>query len=129
MDTTPVPSTVLVVDDESDVREMVRAFLEIDGFDVVAEANDGVDALEQYLALNPPPLPDIVVLDNRMPQMSGLEAAARMLERHPQQKIVMFSAHLDADTRAEAAQMGVSACLDKTKPSMLPRVIRNLLAA
>jgi CheY-like chemotaxis protein len=123
------PATVLVVDDESDVREMVRAFLEIDGFDIVGEAVDGAQALEQYLALDPPPLPDVVVLDNRMPTMTGLEAAARMLERNPQQKIVMFSAHLDATTRAQAKDLGVSACLDKTKPSMLPRVIRNLLAA
>ena len=123
------PATVLVVDDERDVRDMVRAFLEIDGFDVVAEANDGVQALEQYLALNPPPLPDVVVLDNRMPQMTGLEAAARMLARNPQQKIVMFSAHLDATTRAEAEQLGVAACLDKTKPARLTRVLRDLLAA
>jgi CheY-like chemotaxis protein len=127
--TTSPHATVLVVDDERDVRDLVRAFLEIDGFDVVAEANDGVQALEQYLALNPPPLPDVVVLDNRMPQMTGLEAAARMLERNPQQKIVMFSAHLDAATRAEAEQLGVAACLDKTKPSRLPRVLRDLLAA
>ena len=123
------PATVLVVDDESDVREMVRAFLEIDGFDVVGEANDGVQALEKYLELNPPPLPDVVVLDNRMPTMTGLEAAARMLERNPQQKIVMFSAHLDATTRAQAKDLGVAACLDKTKPARLPSVLRDLLAA
>ena len=123
------PATVLVVDDESDVREMVRAFLEIDGFDVVGEAVDGAQALEQYLALDPPPLPDVVVLDNRMPTMTGLEAAARMLERNPQQKIVMFSAHLDATTRAQAKDLGVSACLDKTKPARLPAVLRDLLAA
>ncbi len=129
MTTTSPAATVLVVDDERDVRDMVRAFLELDGFDVVGEANDGVQALEQYLALNPPPLPDVVVLDNRMPQMTGLEAAAQMLARNPQQKIVMFSAHLDATTRAEAQQLGVSVCLDKTKPSRLPSVLRGLLAA
>jgi CheY-like chemotaxis protein len=123
------PATVLVVDDEPDVREMVRAFLEIGGFDVVAEAVDGAEAVQQYLALDPPPLPDVVVLDNRMPMMTGLEAAARMLERNPQQKIVMFSAHLDAETRAQAQDLGVAACLDKTKPARLPVVLRELLAA
>ena len=123
------PATVLVVDDEADVREMVRAFLEIDGFDIVGEANDGVQALEQYLALNPPPLPDVVVLDNRMPTMTGLEAAERMLERNPAQKIVMFSAHLDEATKAQAKRLGVAACLDKTKPARLPMVLRDLLAA
>ena len=125
----PSPATVLVVDDEADVREIVRTFLELNGFDVVAEAVDGVDALERYLALDPPPRPDVVVLDNRMPTMSGLEAAARMLERHPGQLVVMFSAHLDATTREQAKDLGVAAYLDKTQPAKLPRVLRELLVA
>lgn len=122
-------ATVLVVDDERDVREIVRTFLELDGFDVVAEAVDGVEAIEQYLELNPPPLPDVVVLDQRMPKMSGLEAARLMLERHPGQLVVMFSAHLDEAMKAQARDLGVAACLDKTKPARLPRAIRQLLAA
>ena len=123
------PATVLVVDDESDVREIVRTFLELNGFDVVAEAVDGREALDQYLALDPPPRPDVVVLDNRMPTMSGLEAAELMLQRHPGQLVVMFSAHLDATTRAQAKDLGVAACLDKTQPARLPRVLKELLAA
>jgi CheY-like chemotaxis protein len=129
MTTAPANKTVLVVDDEPDVREMVRAFLELNGFDVVAEAIDGCEALKQYLALDPPPVPDVVVLDNRMPTMTGLEAARIMLERHPEQLVVMFSAHLDPAMLAEAKQLGVAACLDKTQPARLPRVLHELLAA
>ncbi len=128
MHPSPVP-TVLVVDDERDVREVVRAFLELDGFDVVGEAVDGADAVERYLSLDPPPCPDVVVLDQRMPVMSGLEAAALMLERRPDQIVVMFSAHLDDDARAKAKDLGVAACLDKTKPARLPHALRELIAA
>ena len=122
-------ATVLVVDDERDVREVVRAFLELDGFDVVAEAVDGAEAVERFLALDPPPTPDVVVLDQRMPVMSGLEAAELMLQQRPDQLVVMFSAHLDDAARAKAKALGVAACLDKTKPARLPHALRELLVA
>ena len=121
--------TVLVVDDEPDVRVLVRAFLELGGFEVVAEARDGADAVRQYAALNPPPIPDVVVLDNRMPLMTGLEAAALMLLHHPGQVVVLFSAFLDAAITQRARELGVAACVDKTQSARLPAILRGLLAA
>ncbi|HEY8721135.1 response regulator, partial [Pengzhenrongella sp.] len=65
--------TVLVVDDDEDIRFLVRTVLTRAGLEVVAEAIDGVEALAALERLDPPPDPAVVVLDNRMPGLSGLE--------------------------------------------------------
>jgi twitching motility two-component system response regulator PilH len=66
-------STVLVVDDETDIRELVRLNLELDGHTVIAAAN-GVEALEFAVGEHP----DVVVLDVMMPEMDGWETLAQM---------------------------------------------------
>ena len=119
--------SVLVVDDEPEMRMLAKAFLEMDGFSVIEEAGDGSQALEQYQVLNPPPVPSVVLLDNRMPGLTGLEVAERMLALHPDQVIVLFSAHLDPDIEERARAIGVAACVSKMKASRLPEIIRTLL--
>ena len=121
--------TVLVADDEPDIRELARVLLEMDGFDVVAEAVDGEQAMERYLALDPPPIPSVVLLDNRMPRLGGLETAERILELHPEQVVVLFSAHLDADVTSRAEELGVKACVSKVDTARLPRILRGLIDA
>ena len=119
--------TVLVADDEPDIRELARVLLEMDGFDVVAEAVDGQQALEKYAGLNPPPVPSVVLLDNRMPRLGGLETAEQILGRHPDQCVVLFSAHLDASVTSRARELGVAACVSKVDTAKLPRILRDLL--
>ena len=121
--------TVLVVDDEEDVRLLLRTLLELDGFDVVGEAVDGADALRQFEALDPPPVPDVVVMDNRMPVMTGLESASIMFRHRPDQVVVMCSAMLDDATTSTARDLGIAACVDKTRITRLPQVLRDVLAA
>ncbi len=125
VDASPNVPTILVVDDEPDMRDLARLILEIDGL-VVIEAANGADALEQYSHLSPP-VPDVVVLDNRMPGLTGLDVAEEMLSRNPSQVIVLFSAHLDRTFEAEARALGVAACLSKVEARRLPEVIRRLL--
>ncbi len=120
--------SVLVVDDEPDMRDLARLVLEMDGL-VVHEAADGAEALEQFFKLNPPPVPSAVVLDNRMPGLTGLEVAERMLSHNPDQVIVLFSAHLDRAAEAAAKDAGVAMCVSKVDARHLPRLIRELLAA
>jgi CheY-like chemotaxis protein len=120
--------TVLVADDEPDIRELAKVLLEMDGFDVVAEAVDGEQALERYVALDPPPNPSVVLLDNRMPRMGGLETAERILQQHPDQCVVLFSAHLDASVTTRARELGVAACVSKVDTAKLPRILRGLLS-
>ena len=124
--TTKAPS-VLVVDDEPEMRMLARVFLERGGFNVVDEAGDGSQALERFQDLNPPPVPSVVLLDNRMPGLTGLEVAERMLARYPDQLIVLFSAHLDPVVELEARAIGVAACVSKMQASKLPEIIRTLL--
>ena len=118
------PPSVLVVDDEPDMRGLARIFLEMDGFEVVGEAVDGQEAVTLYTELEPP---TVVLLDNRMPVMTGLEAAERILARQPSQLVVLFSAFLDDEAKTRARAIGVAACLDKTDVGELPRVLRRLL--
>lgn len=118
--------TILVVDDEPDMRDLSRMLLEIDGLQVV-EAADGAEALEKFFKLAPPPVPAVVVLDSRMPGMTGLEVAASMLEHNPEQMIVVFSAHLDRNLEAAARELGVAECISKIDARRLPSVVRSLL--
>ena len=124
---TAAKPTVLVADDEPDMRELARVFLEMDGFEVVGEAVDGGEALQRFVALDPPPVPTIVLLDNRMPVMSGLEAAERILDEHPAQVVVLFSAHLDESVEQRARDLGVAACVSKMETANLPTILRELL--
>jgi CheY-like chemotaxis protein len=120
-------SSVLVVDDEPEMRLLVKVFLERGGFNVINEASDGSRALEQYQHLNPPPVPSVVLLDNRMPGLTGLEVAEQMLAKHPDQVIVLFSAHLDPAVEQQARAIGIAACVSKMQASKLPEIIRGLL--
>ena len=119
--------SVFVVDDEPEMRMLARVFLERGGFAVVDEAADGPEALERFHELNPPPIPSVVLLDNRMPGLTGLEVAEQMLSRHPSQVIVLFSAHLDPAVKEKARSIGIAACVSKMEASRLPEIIRTLL--
>ena len=123
----PVAPSVFVVDDEPEMRMLARVFLERGGFNVVDEAEDGPQALERFYELNPPPIPAVVLLDNRMPGLTGLEVAEQMLAQHPDQMIVLFSAHLDEVVEEKARAIGIAACVSKMEASRLPEIIRTLL--
>ena len=100
---------VLVVDDDSAIRRVVRTVLEADNFDVV-EAADGPAALLLLEAINGRG-PEAVVLDIMMPGIDGIEVCRRI--DHERVKVVMLSARDDADTRDRAAKAGADAYLTK----------------
>ena len=120
--------TVLIVDDEPDMRLLVRVLLERAGLQVVEEAIDGHDALAAVARLTPPPIPTVMVLDNQMPGLSGLDVAERVLAHTPEQRIILFSAFLDADVRRRAQEIGIRICASKTDLDTLPAVIAALAA-
>jgi CheY-like chemotaxis protein len=119
--------TVLVVDDEADIRQLVRAVLEGAGLRVVEEAVDGVEALDALKMLDAPPVPTVIVLDNRMPGLTGLEVAERVLKQIPGQRIVLFSAFLNDEITARAREMGITACANKSEVGRLPEVIAGIV--
>ena len=94
---------ILLVDDEPDVRGYLRIALEPLRWDVNA-ARTATDALEMAVRL----LPDVVVLDQRLPDGTGMEVGRWLRANQPSMQLVMFSAYLDAATEAEAAELGIT---------------------
>jgi two-component system chemotaxis response regulator CheY len=121
--------TILVVDDDPDMRFLARAVLEKSGIEVAAEAADGPEALDRLRELEPPPIPTVILLDNQMPGPSGLEVAAQILADLPDQLIVLFSAYLSDEIVAQATQLGVTACVSKNDALNLSEILHEVVAA
>jgi CheY-like chemotaxis protein len=119
--------TILVVDDDPDMRFLARAVLERSGIEIAAEAADGAEAMSKLMELEPPPIPTVVVLDNQMPGQTGLEVAAEILTTLPDQLIILFSAYLNNDIVAEAARLGVTRCVSKNDALDLAEIIEELV--
>ncbi len=79
--------TVLIVDDHEDFRASARALLELQGFDVVAEVEDGESALEAADRLRP----DVVLLDVQLPGVDGFEVAERLAATEGAPRVVLIS--------------------------------------
>jgi len=103
---------VLLVDDHALVREGVRHLLDREpDLGVVGEAESGDQALELIDALRP----DVVLLDVRMPGLSGIETARRLRATQPRVKVLMLTAH--ADFAVEAFRAGASGYMLKSARS------------
>ena len=112
---------MLVADDEEDMRVLVRSVITRanHGLLIEAEAENGLDAVEQWRQTRP----DVVLLDQRMPGLTGLEAAEQILEEHPSQTIVLFSAFLNDVIRSAAEAIGIKACISKENVFSLPETL------
>jgi CheY-like chemotaxis protein len=104
-------ASVMVVDDTVHVRRMLRDMLELDGFDVVAEAGSVVEAIEQLAGVEP----DVIVLDYMLPDVDGLEGARRIREVRPEQMLILYSAFIDPAVADQARALGIDVCIDKTE--------------
>ena len=97
------PVRVLVVDDHQLFRDGVRALLgSLPGAEVVGEASSGSEAVELVAAL----LPDVVLMDVQMPDMSGLEATRRVVATHPSVGVVIVTMFDDDETVFAAMRAG-----------------------
>jgi two-component system chemotaxis response regulator CheY len=116
----------LIVDDVPDMRFLMRVTLwSENSTDITDEAVSG----EHALAVWRDSKPDVVVLDMKMPGLSGLDVARQMLADDPTQRVVMCSAYMDQDDIAEATRIGVAACVDKYQITTLPDVVEAVLGA
>lgn len=115
---------VLIVDDEPDLRLLLRTMLSLDHrFEIAGEAVDGGEGLSLFRQLRP----DVLVLDQRMPVLMGLEVAERVLVEHPDQTVILLSAYLDDTLAVEAARLGVRGVLGKQRIADLGSEILRLV--
>jgi CheY-like chemotaxis protein len=129
------PPVVLVAEDDADVRRVVATALRQDGCSVI-EARDGEDLLEHIGSallfgnlrgeLDPVAL---VISDIRMPGHSGLEILGHLRQSDIGVQVVLMTAHLDAETRADAERLGADAFLAKPfEIDELRDLVRRLLS-
>jgi two-component system, chemotaxis family, chemotaxis protein CheY len=114
----------MIVDDQPDVRYLVRVILEDSGADVVvvAEASGGEEALMALDAANP----DVVVLDAMMPIRDGFETAELIRSKRPGQAILLCSALVDEAVLERAREAGIAACLPKEALDALAPAVLDL---
>lgn len=110
----------LIVDDDDDVLQLARQVIKLaGGIEIVGEASGGVEALDKWRVLRP----DVVVLDQRMPDISGRDVARTMLGEDPAQPIVLFSAYLD-ELAADPVDDALCTVLTKGRFDKLAEAIR-----
>jgi NarL family two-component system response regulator LiaR len=114
---------VLIVDDHAVVREGLRTFLELqDGIEVVGEAGDGLQALDQAAALTP----DVILMDLVMPRLDGVAAMRKLRERSPASRVIVLTSFLDDNRLMPALQAGAAGYLLKdVEPAELARAVRT----
>ena len=93
---------VLIADDASFMRQMIRDIIEPEGWEVVGEASDGVDVVDKFKKLHP----DVVMMDIVMPKRSGIDAVKAIKAEDPGARVVMCSALGHEALVTEAIQAG-----------------------
>ena len=99
---------ILVVDDEASQRKMLKANLSLDGYEVY-EADDGTDAIGKVSA----GFYDLILMDNRMSQMDGIDALKEIKKISPAIPVIIITAHASVETAVEALQAGAHDYLTK----------------
>ena len=104
---------VVIVDDNVGFTELLsRAFLRDGRFEIAAIATNGAEGVRLVAAHQP----DVVILDDEMPVMTGVEALPEILSMSPGSKVVVFAANLHAATTMTAIDLGACAAVSKLDP-------------
>ena len=117
-------SRVLIADDASFMRQMIREIIEPEGYEVVGEASNGIEAVEQFIELRP----DLVTMDIVMPKRSGIDAVKGILAEDAQARVVMCSALGQETLVMEALQAGAQDFIVKPfKPDAVIATMKKIL--
>ncbi|OYT28105.1 two-component system response regulator [Thermoplasmatales archaeon ex4572_165] len=111
---------IMLVDDTKFMRMMLTNILKPKGFEIVAEASDGLEAIDKYKATNP----DLVTMDIVMPNMEGIEAVKNIVAADSNAKIIMITAIGQESKVKEAIQAGAKGYV--VKPFKAPRVLEEI---
>jgi two-component system chemotaxis response regulator CheY len=118
------PVRYLVVDDSVFARKNLTRMIESFGGQLAGEAGDGVTAIVEYDRTKP----DIVLMDITMPQMEGIEAAEKIVQKHPEARVVMVSSVGYQENIVAALQRGARHFVQKpVKPEVLYEVIKYVM--
>ena len=115
------PVRVVVVDDQALFRAGLVALLNADpSVSVVGQAGDGLQAVERVAAI----LPDVVLMDVRMPRMDGIRATARIIARHPSVRVLILAAVQTDDSVVEAMRVGAAGYVlkDSDGPALIAAI-------
>lgn len=114
---------VLFVDDHEMVRIGVSAYLSAQSdIEVIGEADNGLKAVEMAMELRP----DVILMDLVMPEMDGIEATKRIIEKWPEAKIIIVTSFLDDEKVYPALEAGATSYMLKTsKASEIARAVRS----
>lgn len=111
---------VMIVDDAVFMRMKIRDIVEKGGYEVVGEAQNGLEAIEVYLKEQP----DVIMMDITMPEMDGLQALREIKKIDPSAKIIMCSAMGQQAMVMDAIQSGASDFI--VKPFQTDRALQAL---
>lgn len=114
---------VLIVDDAAFMRMMIKDILEKNGYEVVGEAQNGLEAVEKYDELRP----DLVTMDITMPEMDGIEALKKIREINSDATVIMCSAMGQQAMVIDAIQAGAKDFI--VKPFQAERVLEAVKKA
>jgi DNA-binding NarL/FixJ family response regulator len=118
------PIKVLLAEDHTIVRKGIRALLDgVTDIEVVGEAEDGREAVEKVGQLQP----DVVLMDNTMPILNGLEATHQIKKLFPKTRVLILTMHTDEEYIFQFLQAGASGYLiKKTAPKELVSAIKAI---
>lgn len=108
---------VLIVDDAAFMRMIIRDIISKSGYQVVAEAENGIEAVDMYNEH----VPDLVIMDITMPQMDGIEAVRQIMQRDSNARIIMCSAMGQQSMVIESIKAGAKDFI--VKPFQAERII------
>src|ERR1700722_17140607 len=112
--------TVLIVDDAVVMRMMIKGILSKNGYEVVGEAQNGLEAVDKYKELQP----DFVTMDMVMPEMDGISAVREILAHDANARIIMCTSMGQQALVVEAIQAGAKSFI--TKPFQAPKMLETV---
>lgn len=114
---------ILIVDDQKGVRRLLEELFKREGWNVrtAADGKEAIDFVDETI-------PDIILMDVKMPKMNGLEASQIILERFENIPIIMMTAYGEIDVVKKAMDAGVKKCITKPFDIMVLRdMVSNLI--
>lgn len=117
-----MPDRVLIIDDEENIRQMLRLTLETAAYEV-GEAGAGMEA---FAILGGDQAWNVILLDQRLPIMEGTEVLRRIKVLAPQARVVMMTAFASVELAVQAMKLGAT---DFLRKPLTPEMVRNAVAA